>query len=474
MQQSTKPFVHPIRNHMTEIIGLRKEAAQSGLVQAQGGDSVANAVSQGVGQNRAGQEENRAVLAECRTNRQLSSDGHPLVTSLSGVPVVTSQVGIFSQAGVNHQVDLSTCQLPVVTSQVGSSSQQVTVATSQVGAIPPQIGGLQGKVGGVSQHEQVGPPLRHPVGLLTQQIMPLPHIISDPQLRGVNHQLSIIETNIDKSGTSNPQISKLNQPAVAIHHVATLPQPVGGAKQMTGVNQPLPVSWAGPSLLGQLNVTLQAMNLRKTVSGGGLVTSGNHDIVLPIPTSLSSTEVSQPPEKQPAVNTPSIPQQWVPTTISSETVDSSGGERLPSYNEAMRAKSVAIMRGSLDRQTSDSGVALTSGTSLEQPLPHLLPDKDVITVVDLTDSPTKPDSPLLVPCSSKDQTKVLLTVKTSRSSDLDPNWLCTLSKQMKKSHMDELTLAHTPKGSGAGYGVGLDIYSILKDSQPMDGVEQER
>jgi len=44
------------------------------------------------------------------------------------------------------------------------------------------------------------------------------------------------------------------------------------------------------------------------------------------------------------------------------------------------------------------------------------------------------------------------------------DWLQMLAKQMSKSHVDDLTLARTPKGTGSGYGVGIDINAIVQET----------
>ena len=44
----------------------------------------------------------------------------------------------------------------------------------------------------------------------------------------------------------------------------------------------------------------------------------------------------------------------------------------------------------------------------------------------------------------------------------------TLTKMLQKSHVDDLTLTQTPKGTGGGYGVGLDLDSLLLETLPME------
>ena len=59
-------------------------------------------------------------------------------------------------------------------------------------------------------------------------------------------------------------------------------------------------------------------------------------------------------------------------------------------------------------------------------------------------------------------------------SETAPDWLRAItgiSKQMTRSHVDDLTLAKTPKGTGGGYGVGLDLDAMLRDSMANSQTE---
>ncbi len=62
----------------------------------------------------------------------------------------------------------------------------------------------------------------------------------------------------------------------------------------------------------------------------------------------------------------------------------------------------------------------------------------------------------------------------SQLQQLPPNWLDKLTIKIKRSHMEDLTLAQTPKGTGAGYGLGVDIDAILREAAAKDPKEAER
>lgn len=45
---------------------------------------------------------------------------------------------------------------------------------------------------------------------------------------------------------------------------------------------------------------------------------------------------------------------------------------------------------------------------------------------------------------------------------------------MHRSRVEDLTLAQTPKGTGAGYGLGVDIDAILRESEAAEAKDAER
>ncbi|CAG5123355.1 unnamed protein product, partial [Candidula unifasciata] len=72
-----------------------------------------------------------------------------------------------------------------------------------------------------------------------------------------------------------------------------------------------------------------------------------------------------------------------------------------------------------------------------------------------------------------------LTVNCSshpRLSDANAELITLLSKQLSKQHMMDAvpSLALTPRGTGAGYGVGMDLDAMLTDAQDNAGVRAEQ
>lgn len=62
----------------------------------------------------------------------------------------------------------------------------------------------------------------------------------------------------------------------------------------------------------------------------------------------------------------------------------------------------------------------------------------------------------------------------SSQQQLPANWLSVVTQRMSRSHIEDLTLAQTPKGTGAGYGLGVDIDAILRETAIPEVKESER
>ena len=61
----------------------------------------------------------------------------------------------------------------------------------------------------------------------------------------------------------------------------------------------------------------------------------------------------------------------------------------------------------------------------------------------------------------------------SSQQQLPANWLNVLTQKMFRSHVEDLTLARTPKGTGAGYGLGVDIDAILRETETAEAKDTE-
>ena len=139
-------------------------------------------------------------------------------------------------------------------------------------------------------------------------------------------------------------------------------------------------------------------------------------------------------------------------------------ERLPSYSEAMAAK--ALTEGHSTLAPSTGNMLPTFGDGL--------PNKSILQTLSPTDllqnsaSPPEAKSNPLIFLSEASQSS-RLSVETDMPNflqggnicaDSPPDLLATVTKQFSKSGVVDIlppVLAMTPKGTGAGYGVGSDL-----------------
>lgn len=56
--------------------------------------------------------------------------------------------------------------------------------------------------------------------------------------------------------------------------------------------------------------------------------------------------------------------------------------------------------------------------------------------------------------------------------DSNSELIALLTKQLSKQHVMDIvpSLALTPRGTGAGYGVGMDLDTMLTDAQDLAGL----
>ncbi|CAH1802119.1 unnamed protein product [Owenia fusiformis] len=136
--------------------------------------------------------------------------------------------------------------------------------------------------------------------------------------------------------------------------------------------------------------------------------------------------------------------------------DSPGLKVLPTYNEAMEAKVLAGIHtnGTVKQDISLNQIQESQPGSFLNPQPP----KDPLGFLngDSKDSPPTNQSLMFI---NPDTHPVPQVTKQQAEQDL----ISIVTKQLSRSAMDDpLTLAVTPKGTGAGYGVGFDIDDILQ------------
>ena len=165
----------------------------------------------------------------------------------------------------------------------------------------------------------------------------------------------------------------------------------------------------------------------------------------------------------------------------------------PTYREALQTL-----------PTQDTSIAGTDIPDMIDTLPHTnvptLNQKDVNfsnmaglgmeprVGAHATSGSVSDDSPPLpaAPASSPQVGSTSVITSTTSELDLPPpqtpssqqqlpsNWLSVLTQRMSRSHVEDLTLAQTPKGTGAGYGLGVDIDAILRETAIPEAKESER
>ena len=172
------------------------------------------------------------------------------------------------------------------------------------------------------------------------------------------------------------------------------------------------------------------------------------------------------------------------------------GTTLPSYDEALQAKMSSIVKQPMvhtfgtntaqqQQQLPRGGVAeeaknLNYGhvpDSLKKSSAH----RNVVTFSEETqDSPPVPRAPASSPqvgstsiIAGLPASMAAPPVTPSSQQTLPANWLNMLTQKMFRSHVEDLTLAQTPKGTGAGYGLGVDIDAIIRETEAADTKDVE-
>ena len=161
-----------------------------------------------------------------------------------------------------------------------------------------------------------------------------------------------------------------------------------------------------------------------------------------------------------------------PTDLQSQSnLDPSSQTLLPSYNEAVQAKMVALLQ---NHSVPEISMNQHNLPDINKPSPA----SDVIDMVSYSPQPGPSNAGNLRVSTRRDVNSLIMTSNNpvlaehhSTDDSLDsPALHCgwqdigQLSKQMFKSHVDDLTLAQTPKGTGGGYGVGFDLTALVQET----------
>ena len=169
---------------------------------------------------------------------------------------------------------------------------------------------------------------------------------------------------------------------------------------------------------------------------------------------------------------------------------------LPSYDEALQAKMSSIVKQPMmpsfstnathhqqqQRQLPETDIATegknlnygnVTSESISETLKNSSAHRNTIPSYseESQDSPPVPKAP--APSPQVGSTSIITglppgvvpPVTPSSQQQLPANWLSMLTQKMFRSHVEDLTLAQTPKGTGAGYGLGVDIDAILRETE---------
>ena len=168
---------------------------------------------------------------------------------------------------------------------------------------------------------------------------------------------------------------------------------------------------------------------------------------------------------------------------------------LPSYDEALQAKMSSIAKPPMvpsfstnttqhqQRQLPQTGIAeaknLNYGNvtseNISETVKNSSAHRNTIPFSEESqDSPPVPKAPASSPQVGSTSiiaglpAGVVPPVTPSSQQQLPANWLNMLTQKMLRSHVEDLTLAQTPKGTGAGYGLGVDIDAILRETEAAE------
>ena len=544
MQQKTKPFVHPIRSHMKDIIHLRQTetAAPETVIEHSSQNMADKNVTSQVVTSQLPVSQNTCQTVQHMASQHISGQ-HVANQYLTGQQLAGQQGTNSTGANLNHQMQGPSEATHILQTQDQVSARPVAslppsaTVYNNVQVLPssfPQQSASISCSATTSTHSTIqftGPVLqRQNSGLALQanttrptqtvtvlQVAGLPSSVgSTPQpipVVSALHQLGAVAVPVG-GVLQQPVISGLKGSSQVIHPT----QQVGGApQQIVGASQPMGMA-SQMNIQPQLQLASQHTHTITTsqpsshpqASGWGLKLSslaGDPPLAGGVPGSLiTDTPITTPgnintllPFSKPDIDEPnqahSSAQAGWPT---SQTLDlgidrRSSSERLPSYSEALQAKTAGYQvpiynQVSVDGTGPIDPLPMTGHNRPAYPVPtaahpmtsntqHLPVSKDDLCGVTLPislnkgmidssissqDWPLLSEDPKLLPTSCGGACKAPNTLKVS-----------TLTRLFHKSHVDDLTLAATPKGTGEGYGVGLDLSSLLGESLPMDA-DQER
>ena len=398
MQETTKPFVHPIRHHLKEIIELKKETAvpsKSLLNCDKSGNSNQNSVN--VNQNNS-----ETKPTEDQTVPGLAISSTPSLSS--------SQQTVVSQNTLLH---------PSVKFQPDSFSETLTVNTNISTTCPESVKMSTKPIQSASPHQD---PLMSS-GEILQNLEDFYN-----QTEPLQGHSDFYENKPQNEFYSIPNNMLQFDPAKASEQNRTQPNQL--------------------SFLGNLSDDTET---RATIIQDSA--AGRQHI------QLAGEQGQMLPSDIPSWTT-------IQTDMNLPNVHTNVTERLPTYTEAMQAKVHTVPQNPSGTVSDITGVGFN--TSAMEHGQYFQNSQASITVCEASRSQ--------LPNMDANLPKLVIPPRVPMSQELlaqlplhenaDSDLVAMVTKQLSRSQVvDPLppVLVRTPRGTGAGYGVGLDVEALMRE-----------
>ena len=225
------------------------------------------------------------------------------------------------------------------------------------------------------------------------------------------------------------------------------------------------------------------------------VTQGNPVHVTQGNLALVSQNPSLMPQGNPAHVRPPPGFAQLPPAVQQPNL-TAAGTTLPSYDEALQAKMSSMVKPPMlptlasrsGVQLGEAGIPEVKNLNFANVIGNVPDNRPRNTGIhrntgsysdEAQDSPPVPKAPASSPQVTTNiiggaAEGIAPPPKTpSSQQQLPANWLNVLTQKMFRSHVEDLTLAQTPKGTGAGYGLGVDIDAILRETETSEAKDVE-
>ncbi len=402
MQSTTTPFVHPIRQHLTDFGNngsdshVQKDQKQVQSVQSQ---TMTNQMQHMVLSNQA--QEQSHVITQAHNPSQI-------IAQAAGPSIMSQDRNLQSQ--YNLQTTSLASRNIIEAETVGSD-----VITTNRGQLP------------VVSHGTVNIANQNTVNISQSGVLPYATCAVNPQLGVLNGQPQMIPA-FTSSQTFNRTDSR-----PFIHSTVSDPTIPSGPESSIWTSQTIANLQAKdhlPSYTEALQAKVHAMCTGQVAPDQVSVAPTTHPLL------VAADPVNVAPTTNPLMVAPdqvNVAPTANPLLVPSQSDTMSQGQHVLVQNK----ESILpfMPHGSIEERSQDQ--ALVAGPS---------------------------NSPQHPPADSPEQLQGMGEPAQSLPTQLPHNWLSQLTKGVSRSHIEDLTLAQTPRGTGGGYGVGLDLDAIVRET----------